>query len=83
MNIMSKLTVGDIAIVEEMSGLSIGTMGDEDKPKGKMLAAMVYAIKRKQDKEFTFQDALEMNFDEVSKFLGLSDEEEPDDPKAD
>lgn len=81
MNIMNKLTVGDVAIVEEMSGISISAMGDEDKPKGKMLAAMVYAVKRKQDKDFSYQNALDMTFDEVTEFLGLNEDDE-DDPKA-
>lgn len=81
MNIMQKLTVGDVAAVEDLCGLSISNIGDESSPKGKMLAAMVFVIRKKQDKDFTFNDALEMQFEEVTQFLGLDEAE--DDPKED
>ena len=79
MNIIERLTVGDIAIVEEHSGISISALGDEDTPKGKMLAALAFVIKRKENKDFTFADALNLTMREATDILGLEDDEE--DPK--
>ena len=79
MDVVSKLTVGDIAIVEELSGMGISVLGDETAPKGKVMAALVYVIKRKENKDFTFKDAMEMTMDEVTAVLGIDEEDDPKD----
>ena len=78
MEAINKLTLGDVAAVEELSGQSIGAMGDEDAPKGKLLAALAFVTKRKSDKNFTFADALDLTMDEVTEIIGL-DVEDPKD----
>jgi hypothetical protein len=77
MSIIDRLTVGDVAIVEEHSGMGIAALGDEQAPKGKLMAALAYVIKRKQDKGFTFADALNLTMDEVTEILGLDEDEDP------
>ena len=79
MEAINRLTLGDVAMVEELSGMSIASMGDEDAPKGKLLAALAYVTKRKSEKDFTFQDALNLTMDEVTEIIGLDDEEDPKD----
>jgi len=79
MEIINRLTVGDIAIVEEMSGQGLAALGDENAPKGKLMAAMCFVVKRKQDKDFTFADAMNLTMAEVTEILGLEDDDE--DPK--
>lgn len=76
MQIIDRLTVGDLAIVEELSGQGIAVLGDETAPKAKLMAALVYVFKRKQDKDFTFQDALNLTLEEAQEILGLSDDDE-------
>lgn len=77
MSIIERLTVGDIAIVEEHTGVGISALGDEEAPKGKMLAALVFVVKRKTDKEFTFNDALDLTMAEATEILGLDEDEDP------
>ena len=77
MSVIERLTVGDIAIVEDLSGQGMAALGDESAPKGKLMAALAYVIKRKQDKGFTFADALDMTMTEVQEVLGLDEVEDP------
>lgn len=77
MDVISRLTVGDIAIVEELSGQGMAALGDEQAPKGKLMAALAYVIKRKKDKDFTFANAMDLTMDEVSDVLGLNVDEDP------
>jgi len=81
MNIINRLTVGDIAIVEEMSGLGMAALGDENAPKGKLMAALAFVVKRKEDKNFTFKDAMDMTMEQIMEILGLEadDDEDPKD----
>jgi hypothetical protein len=79
MDIINNMTVGDIAIIEELSGQGLSALGDEASPKGKLMAAMCFVVKRKKDKDFTFADALDLTMVEVNTILGLDDEEDPKD----
>lgn len=79
MDIINRLTIGDIAIVEDLSGQSISALSDDNAPKGKALAALAYVVKRKQDKEFTFANALELSMEEVTEILGLDADADPKD----
>ena len=77
MEAINKLTLGDVAAVESLSGMSISAIGDDEQPKGKALAALVFVIKRKSDSDFTFEDAMNMTMEEASEVLGLDNEEDP------
>lgn len=79
MELTGRLTMREIAKVESLSGLPITAAGDEDAPKGKLFAALVYVIKSREDKEFTFDDALDMPMDEIGTVLGLEADEDPKD----
>lgn len=80
---VTKLTLGEIAKVEELSGMSINAIGNETSPQGKTLAALVFVFKRREDTKFTFNDAMNLGMDEVSEILGLNEDEveAPFDPK--
>lgn len=71
------LTVGDIATIEELSGQGIGVMEDAEAPKGRLLAAMAFVIRRKQDKGFSFEDAMNLTMAEITEILGLDEDEDP------
>lgn len=76
---VTQLTIGEMAKVEELSGSPIGHFGNDDKPQAKLLAALVYVLKRREDKTFKYDDALGMTTDELSDFLGTDDDEDPKD----
>ena len=57
---ISELTVGEIIEIEELTGMPLDALGQSDKPKGKMLAALAFVSKRRDDPKFTWEDALEL-----------------------
>lgn len=63
---MSKsLTIGEVAKVEELSGLSAAQFEDNDKPRALLAAAMAYIIRRRDDPKVKFSDLLEMDVEAV------------------
>lgn len=78
---INRLTLGEMAKVEELSGQSLSALGDESMPKGKTLAALVFVMKKREEPLFTFEQALNLTADEAMEFLGLADDED-EDPKA-
>ena len=57
---ISELTVGEIIEIEELTGMPLDALGQADKPKGKMLAALAFVSKRRDNPKFTWEDALEL-----------------------
>ena len=57
---ISELTVGEIIEIEELTGMPLDALGQSDKPKGKMLAALALVSKRRENPKFTWEDALEL-----------------------
>lgn len=76
---VDKLTMGEIATVEDLSGLGIGALGDENAPKAKLIAALAFVIKKREDSKFTFAKALALSLDECTALIGMTNEDE--DPK--
>jgi hypothetical protein len=54
---LNDLTIGEIVTIEELTGLPFDAMTDPDKPKGKLLQAIAYISKRRDNPEFTFEMA--------------------------
>ena len=54
---LNDLTIGEIVTIEELTGLPFDAMTDPDKPKGKLLQAIAYISKRRDNPEFTFERA--------------------------
>ena len=54
---LNDLTIGEIVTIEELTGLPFAAMTDPDKPKGKLLQAIAYISKRRDNPEFTFEMA--------------------------
>ena len=54
---ISDLTIAEIVEVEELTGMPLDSLGQPDKPKGKMLQALAYISKKRNDPDFTFEDA--------------------------
>lgn len=58
------ITVGDVETIEEICGRPI-RQGDFVNPTGKMLLAMVYVAGRRQNPEFTLDDARAVPITEI------------------
>ena len=54
---LNDLTIGELVTIEELTGLPFDAMTDPDKPKGKLLQAIAYISKRRDNPEFTFEMA--------------------------
>lgn len=84
---INRLTLGEIAKIEELSQQSITVIGEEASPKGLMLAALAFVTKRRENNNYKWNDALGLNFEEANEILGLNvstdddaDEDVPEDP---
>jgi len=66
---LNTLTVGDIAEVEDKSGQPFAALGDSSAPKGKLMQAIAFVIKRKEDPKFTYEMAGKMNMEEINALL--------------
>lgn len=80
---VQKLTLGEVAFIEDKAGQSMSSFGDDETPRGRMLAAMVTIAKRRGgEPKFRFEDAMAIGMDEAREILGISDDDEDgDDPK--
>lgn len=74
----TNLTLGEMAMIEELSGHAISDLGAEGKPQGNLMAAMACVFKRRTDSKFTMNQALALTFDELNEILG-PDEDDPKD----
>jgi hypothetical protein len=64
------LTLGELAQLEELSGVSMTEMGDTSAPKAKFLTALAYLAKRRNDPSFTFSQAEALTVAELNEVLG-------------
>lgn len=73
---VNKLTLGEVAKVEELSGQSLRGFGDDTQPMGKMLAALAFVVMRRTDPKFTWNDALGLSIDEAQAAVGFTGDDE-------
>lgn len=73
---LEALTLGEVATIEDLSGLPISSVG-ESVPMGKMLGALVMVTKRRHGfPGFKFGDALALTMDEAMEVLGWNDDDD-------
>ena len=70
---INDLTIAEVVEIEERTGLPLDALGQADKPKGKMLQALAYISKRRDNPDFTWEDA---------GALKISTDSTPVDPSA-
>lgn len=68
---LQRLTLGEVAAIENLSGMSIKAMAEDDSPMGKMMAAMAYVIKRRSNPDYTFADAMNLTMEEANEIMGV------------
>lgn len=54
---LESLTVGEIEEIEEITGYPIDKVFDGDRPRGKVLRAIGFVVKRRENPDFTLEDA--------------------------
>lgn len=73
---INKLTIGEVATVEDMAGLPIAALGDPEKPKGKLMVALAYVINKRENPKYTKFEAEQLTMDEMTELLGMNEEDE-------
>ena len=68
---INDLTIAEIVEIEERTGMPLDALGQADKPKGKMLQALAYISKRRDNPDFTW---------EMAGALKISTDSTPADP---
>ncbi len=54
---INDLTIAEVVEIEERTGLPLDALGQADKPKGKMLQALAFVSKRRDDPDSTWEMA--------------------------
>ena len=75
-NINDYLTISEIVTVEDLTGLPFDALTDPDKPKGRMLQALAFISKRRENPDYTFEMAGELSISMESEELDFTDESE-------
>lgn len=63
------LTLGELAQLEELSGVSMTEMADASAPKAKFLTSLAYLAKRREDPSYTFSQAEVLTVAELNEVL--------------
>ena len=70
---ISRLTLGEVAAVEELSGLAMTDIGEPGVPMAKFMAAVAYVIRKRTNPDFTFADALNLRMDDLDELTAVAE----------
>ena len=73
---INDLTIAEIVEIEERTGMPLDALGQADKPKGKMLQALAYISKRRDNPDFTWEMAGALKISPASDPVDPSDGDE-------
>lgn len=69
---LEKLTLGEIAKLEDLSGLPMAKFADmENNPQGKVMAAMVFVAERRKGNAISWPDCLALGMEDAMDRLGM------------
>lgn len=66
---LNELRLSEIAEIEKLSGRPLSSLGDGDTPRGLMLQAIVYVMKRREDPKYKFADAGDFSMEEAMNMI--------------
>lgn len=66
---INTLTLGEVAKIEELSGQPLASLSDEAAPKGKLMTALAFVIKRRQDPKYTMIQAEGLRMADIQELL--------------
>lgn len=78
---VSKMTLGEIAKVEQIAGISVSLIEHDEAPKGMLLAGLAYVIQKRSDPSYTLARAEALTLEEATDMLDT--DADSDDPEAD
>lgn len=73
---IQNLTLGEIATVERISGRGVATLGDAEAPRGELLAALAFVIKKRENPKYTLEQAKELTMTDIEELLGDGESDE-------
>ena len=73
---INSLTIAEVVEIEDRTGLPLDALGQADKPKGRMLQALAYISKRRDNPDFTWEMAGELKISTDSTPADPTDGEE-------
>ena len=73
---INDLTIGEVVEIEELTGLPLDALGQPDAPKGKMMQALAFISKKREDPDFTWEQAGELRISAVSEKVDPTDGDE-------
>ncbi len=73
---INDLTIAEVVEIEERTGLPLDALGQADKPKGKMLQALAFISKRRDDPDFTWEMAGALKIRATSEKVDPTDGDE-------
>lgn len=63
----NSLTMREMGQIERLSGQSLTTLDDADRPKALMLAAIAYTFRLREDGTYTWNQAQDLTLKEISE----------------
>ena len=73
---INSLTIAEVVEIEDRTGMPLDALGQSDQPKGRMLQALAYITKRREDPEFTWEMAGALKISTASDPVDPSDGDE-------
>lgn len=61
----NKLTIAEVEVIEEVTGLSMERAFSAEAPKAKLLRALAFVTKRREDPSFTLEQAGELTLADI------------------
>ena len=70
---INSLTIAEVVEIEDRTGMPLDALGQSDKPKGRMLQALAYITKRREDPAYTWEMAGELKITTDAEPVDFSD----------
>ena len=67
------LTLGEVEEIEGYAGVPLASLADNTTPSGKLMVAVAWVLKRKENPSFTLQQAKMLTSKELNDLLGAED----------
>jgi hypothetical protein len=67
------LTIAEVETIEQISGSPIDALMDDKSLKGKSLKAVVFIVKRRENPQFTLEDAGQLSFKDAMGILNAGE----------
>jgi hypothetical protein len=72
---ITSLTLSENAAIEDFAGESLASLSDPKALTSKVLIGLGYVIKKRENPEFTFEDAGNLTMSQITELIGGDDED--------